>query len=76
MKISDTIDEFREILDEIMIKALHRRVILYGYESYTGRFLKWYAEYYHDIRIDYLVSTDMSRGRAYDQNLSTKFIRI
>lgn len=46
MKISDTIDEFREILDEIMIKALHRRVILYGYESYTGRFLKWYAEYY------------------------------
>lgn len=39
MKISDTIDEFREILDEIMIKALHRRVILYGYESYTGRFL-------------------------------------
>ena len=69
MKISDTIDEFREILDEIMIKALHRRVILYGYESYTGRFLKWYAEYYHDIRIDYLVSTDMSRGRAYDQEI-------
>ena len=51
MKISDTIDEFREILDEIMIKALHRRVILYGYESYTGRILKWYAEYYHDIRL-------------------------
>ena len=69
MKVSDILDEFREVLDCLMIKALHKRVILYGYESYTGRFLKWYAEYYHNIKIDYLVSTDMSRGRAYDQEI-------
>lgn len=48
---------------------MHSRVLLYGYESYTGRFIKWYAEYYHSINIDYLVSTDMSRGRAYDMEI-------
>jgi len=61
--------EFREKLDDIMLKAMHSRVLLYGYESYTGRFIKWYAEYYHSINIDYLVSTDMSRGRAYDEEI-------
>lgn len=60
------LEEFREILDNIMLQAMHKRVLLYGYESYTGRFIKWYAEYCHNIKIDYLVSTDMSRGRAYD----------
>lgn len=59
-------NEFRKVLDDIMLRAMHSRVLLYGYESYTGRFVKWYAEYYHSINIDYLVSTDMSRGRAYD----------
>ena len=63
------LEEFREILDEIMLKAMHSSVLLYGYESYTGRFIKWYAEYYHNIKIDYLVSTDMGRGRAYDQEI-------
>ncbi len=50
--------EFRDSLDEIMLKAMHNSVLLFGYESYTGRFIKWYA--------DYLVSTDLSRGKAYD----------
>ena len=58
--------EFRDSLDEIMLKAMHNSVLLFGYESYTGRFIKWYAEYYHSIKIDYLVSTDLSRGKAYD----------
>ena len=62
----EVLQEFRDKLDDIMLKAMHRSVLLYGYESYTGRFIKWYAEYYHNIKIDYLVSTDMSRGRAYD----------
>ena len=60
------LDEFRERLDNIMIQSMHSRVLLYGYESYTGRFIKWYAEYYHSIKIDYLVSTDMSRNGRYD----------
>lgn len=63
------LNEFREKLDDIMLQAMHGSVLLYGYESYTGRFLKWYAEYYHNIKIDYLVSTDMSRGRAYDMEI-------
>ena len=63
------LEEFREKLDETMLLAMHRSVLLYGYESYTGRFIKWYAEYYHSIKVDYLVSTDMSRGRAYEQEI-------
>lgn len=63
------LDEFRKTLDDIMLKAMHDSVLLYGYESYTGRFIKWYAEYYHSINIEYLVSTDMSRGRAYDSEI-------
>lgn len=63
------LEEFRESLDNIMLKAMHSSVLLYGYESYTGRFVKWYAEYYHNIKIDYLISTDMSRGRAYDSEI-------
>ena len=60
------LNEFRESLDNIMLQSMHSIILLYGYESYTGRFIRWYAEYYHSIKIDYLVSTDMSRGRAYD----------
>lgn len=65
----EVLQEFRDKLDNIMLKAMHRSVLLYGYESYTGRFIKWYAEYYHNIKIDYLVSTDMSRSRAYDMEI-------
>lgn len=65
----EILEKFRESLDDIMLKAMHNSVLLYGYESYTGRFIKWYAEYYHNIKIDYLISTDMSRGRAYDQEI-------
>lgn len=60
------LQEFRDKLDDIMLQAMHSSVLIYGYESYTGRFIKWYAEYYHNIKIDWLVSTDMSRGRSYD----------
>ena len=63
------LQEFRDKLDNIMLKAMHKSVLLYGYESYTGRFIKWYAEDYHNIKIDYLVSTDMSRSRAYDMEI-------
>lgn len=59
-------DEFRTVIDEIMLKCMHKRILLYGYESYTGRFLKWYADYYHGINVDWLVSEDMSTGHGYE----------
>lgn len=65
------LDDFRKILDDLMLKAMHKRVVLYGY-GYTGRFLKWYAMYYHSIAVDYVVSMDMSRGQAYDQEVFRK----
>lgn len=68
-KVKGIFSKFRECIDELMLPAMHRQVLLYGYESYTGRFIKWYAAYYHGIEIDYLVSTDMSRGRGYDSEI-------
>ncbi len=68
-KIREIFSQFRNCLDELMFPAMHKRVLLYGYESYTGRFIKWYAEYYHSIKIDYLVSPDMTRSRGYDQEI-------
>lgn len=62
------LEEFRKKLDDIMVKAIHSRVLLYGY-GYTGRFLKWYAEYYHSIEVDYIVTLDSSFSRAYDMEL-------
>ena len=67
----ETLSEFRNILDEIMLQAMHKRIVLYGY-GYTGRFLKWYAEYYHSIKIDYVITLDASFGRAYDLELFQK----
>lgn len=61
--------EFRERLDHIMLKCMNRRIALYGYDSYTGRFLKWYALHYHGIDVDYLISEDMSVGRGYDREV-------
>lgn len=69
MDIRTILKEFRDELDNVMLRCMHCRVLLYGYESYTGRFVKWYAKYYHNIDMAYLVSTDMSRGRAYDMEV-------
>lgn len=51
-----------------MIQSIHDRIVLYGY-GYTGRFLKWYAEYYHNIKVDYIISLDMKTGQNYDQEI-------
>lgn len=64
-------DDFREILDDTMLKAMHRRVVLYGY-GYSGRFIKWYAKYYHNIDIDYIITLDMRVGQAYDTEIFRK----
>lgn len=65
------LDGFRSTLDDIMVQAMHSRIVLYGY-GYTGRFIKWYAEYYHSIKIDYIVSLDMRLGQAYDSEIFRK----
>ena len=61
--------EFRKELDEIMLQCMHDRIAIYGYDSYTGRFLKWYAGYYHGIEVDWLISEDMSVGKGYDREV-------
>ena len=57
--------EFRERLDNVMRQAFGKRIVLWGY-GYTGRFLEWYAEYYHSIRIDYIITEDWSTGQPYN----------
>lgn len=54
-------EEFKKKMDEVMIKCINRRIVLYGYER-TGQFLEWYAEYYHSIKIDYIVTDDWRSG--------------
>lgn len=56
-------NNFRKILDEVMITCINKRIVLYGYGR-TGQFLEWYAEYYHSIKIDYIVTDDWSSGNV------------
>lgn len=48
-------NEFRSILDNVMLKAFGHRIVLWGY-GYTGRFLEWYAEYYHGLKVDFIIT--------------------
>ncbi len=58
-------ENFREKLDDIIVKCFGRRVILYGY-GYSERFLEWYAEYYHSIKVDFIITDDWSNGVPYN----------
>ncbi len=60
----EVLREFREKLDNIMCKAFGRRIVLYGYGR-TGRFLDWYAEYYHGIQVDFIITDDWSPAIPY-----------
>lgn len=62
------LEEFRKSVSDMMLCAMHKRVVLYGF-GYTGRFLKWYAEYYHGIQVDYIVSLDMPYSMGYEQEI-------
>lgn len=53
--------EFKRCLDDIMNRCFNKRIILYGYDR-TGQFLEWYAEYYHSIKIDYIITEDWTSG--------------
>ena len=60
--------EFREKLDSLMCRCINRRITLYGF-GYTGRFIKWYAKYYHNIDIAYCITEDMQTGISYDAEI-------
>lgn len=57
-------EKFRKQLDETMIKAFGHRIVLYGYGR-TGRFLEWYADYYHSIKPDFIITNDWSNAVPY-----------
>lgn len=61
-------DEFREKLDAVMLKAFGHRVVLWGY-GYTGRFLEWYAEYYHSIKVDFCIEDNWPLSMPYEFSL-------
>lgn len=57
-------DEFRNKLDNAIIKAFGHRVVLYGYGR-TGQFIEWYAKYYHGIEVDFIITEDWSQAIPY-----------
>lgn len=67
------LDSFRNILDDLMLPAMHSRVILWG-NDYSGRFLAWYANYYHSINVDYWISLDMKTGQSYEEDIYRKTV--
>ena len=58
-------EEFRDKLDDVMLKAFGCRIVLWGY-GYTGRFLAWYAEYYHGLTADYIIEDKMPASIPYE----------
>lgn len=62
------LQEFRDRIDSIMHQCMDKRIILYGY-SYSGKFVGWYAEYYHGIKPDYIITQDYSSNVPYEFRL-------
>lgn len=62
------LEEFRDRLDAVMHKCMDRRIVLYGY-GYSGKFVGWYAQYYHGIRPDYIITQDWSGNIPYEFEL-------
>lgn len=57
--------EFRKILDKIMIQSFGKQIILYGYGR-SGRFIQWYAQYYHSLSVNYIITEDWSSTIPYE----------
>lgn len=57
--------EFRVLLDRIMIKFFGKQIVLYGYGR-SGRFIQWYAQYYHNLQVDYIITEDWSSAVPYE----------
>lgn len=67
------LDDFRNRMSSVLCKCINKPVILFGY-GYSGRFVGWYAEYYHSIKPVYIVSEDMRDGMPYEFQLFKKSI--
>ena len=65
------LQDFRKRLDAVMHQCMHKRVIIYGY-GYSGRFVAWYAEYYHSIKPDYLITEEYTNAIPYEYPLFRK----
>lgn len=66
------LQQFREKLDSMMIQDIHKRIVIFGYDTYTGRFVRWYAKYYHNIDVDYLIALGYQRGVSHEQVVYTR----
>lgn len=64
----EVFEDFRKRLDEFMIPCINKRVCLYGYGR-TGQFLEWYADYYHGIKVDYIVRENVVTNVPYSFSL-------
>lgn len=62
------LQEFRDRLDSVMHQCMDKRIVLYGY-NYSGKFVGWYAEYYHNIKPDYIITQDVSSSIPYEFEL-------
>ena len=60
--------EFREKLDSIILNAFGHRIVLWGY-GYTGRFIEWYADYYHSLTVDFIIEDNWPLSMPYEFSL-------
>ena len=66
----DQLKELNRILDDVMCECIHRPVTLYG-NGRSGRFIKLYAKYYHNIDIAFYI-TDLrfpTTNNSYEAEL-------
>lgn len=64
----EELQEFRDKLDTVMHKCMDKRIVIYGY-GYSGRFVAWYAWYYHSIKSDYIITQEYSNTIPYEFKL-------
>lgn len=62
------LNEFRNKLDSVMNKCIGEKIIIYGY-GYSGRFIAWYAEYYHGIQPEIIITEDYTNAIPYELEL-------
>ena len=64
----EELKEFRDKLDNLMCSCMDKTIVIYGY-GYSGRFVAWYADYYHSIKPRYLITEENSSIITYEYPL-------
>lgn len=64
----EELKEFRDKLDDLMCSCMDKTIVIYGY-GYSGRFVAWYADYYHSIKPKYLITEENSSIIPYEYPL-------